>query len=207
MFSTNVTGQSPLEQGYTALVAGRLDDAAHAYNAALANNPLEPDALLGLAYVAHSKGRRDDALALYSKVLRVDPSNSIAQSGLIALDAGAAGANKGDRAKALVTNQPDSAAAQALAANTLAQEGLVAEAALAFGRAHALEPGNPWHSYNLAVALDKLGNYTQAIDQYDKALQNAGNSPSPLSAQRIQSVRLRLEQLRDLPDLDSGAPR
>ena len=202
-----MTAQSPLEQGYTALVAGRLDDAAQAYNAALANNPLEPDALLGLAYVAHSKGRREEALALYNKVLRVEPSNSVAQSGLIALDAGAAGATKGDRAKALVANQPDSAAAQALAASTLAHEGLVAEAALAFGRAHALEPGNPWHSYNLAVALDKLGNYAQAIDQYDKALQNAGNAPSPMGVPRVQSIRVRLAQLRDLLDPDSGTPR
>ncbi len=208
VFSTKLTAQGQLEQGYTALVAGRLDDAAQAYNAALASNPLETDALLGLAYVAHSKGRREEAQALYAKVLRIDPGNSIANAGLIALDAGTnAGATKGDRAKALAASQPDSAAAQAQAANALAQEGLVAEAALAYGRAHALEPSNPWHSYNLAVALDKLGNYAQAVEQYDKAVQNASRTPTPLGAQRIQSVRTRLIQLRQLLDPESDGTK
>ena len=192
-----------MEKGYAALVVGRLDDAAQAYQAALANNPLEPDALLGLAYIAHSKGRREEALALYTKVLRVDPSNSIAHAGLIALDTGVNGAIKGDRAKALVSNQPNSAAAQALAGDTLGKEGLIAEAALAFGRAHALEPDNPWHSYNLAVALDKMGNYAQAGQQYENALRNAGSATSPLGTQRIQALRTRMAQLRELRDQES----
>lgn len=196
VFSPKVSSQGSLEQGYAALLDGRLDDAAQAYGAALAANPVERDALLGLAYVAHSKGRREEAQALYRKVLRLEPSNSVANAGLIALEAGSNGAANSDRARALAARQPDSAAVQALAASALVQDGLLAEAALAFSRAQGLEPNNPWHSYNLAVALDRLGNYAQALEQYDKALLNKARSPTPLGAQQIESARVRATQLQ-----------
>ena len=196
VFSSKVTSQGSLEQGYAALLDGRLDDAALAYGAALATNPMERDALLGLAYVAHSKGQRDEAQTLYRKVLRLEPGNSVANAGLIALEAGANGATSSERAKSLAARQPDSAAVQALAASALVQDGLLAEAALAFVRAQGLEPTNPWHSYNLAVALDKLGNFAQALEQYDKALQNRGRSPTPLGKQQVESARLRATQLQ-----------
>jgi tetratricopeptide (TPR) repeat protein len=196
VFSPKVSSQGSLEQGYAALLDGRLDDAAQAYSAALAANPVERDALLGLAYVAHSKGRREEAQALYRKVLRLEPSNSVANAGLIALEAGSNGASNSDRARALAARQPDSAAVQALAASALVQDGLLAEAALAFSRAQGLEPNNPWHSYNLAVALDRLGNYAQALEQYDKALLNKARPPTPLGAQQVESARLRATQLQ-----------
>lgn len=196
VFSSKVTSQGSLEQGYAALLDGRLDDAALAYGAALAANPMERDALLGLAYVAHSKGRRDEAQTLYRKVLRLEPGNSVANAGLIALEAGTSGSTNSERAKSLAARQPDSAAVQALAASALVQDGLLAEAALAFVRAQGLEPTNPWHSYNLAVALDKLGNFAQALEQYDKALQNRGRSPTPLGKQQVESARLRATQLQ-----------
>ncbi len=196
VFSPKVSSQGSLEQGYAALLDGRLDDAALAYGAALASNPMERDALLGLAYVAHSKGRREEAQALYRKVLRLEPGNSVANAGLIALEAASNGASNSDRAKALASRQPDSAAAQALAAGALVQDGLLAEAALAFSRAQGLEPNNPWHSYNLAVALDRLGNYAQALEQYDRALLNKSRAPTPLGAQQIESARSRATQLQ-----------
>lgn len=207
VFSSKTTSQGGLEQAYAALVEGRLDDAALAYGAALSTNPLEADALLGLAYIAHSKGRREEAQTLYRKVLRLDPSNSVANAGLIALEAGTNGSTKSDRAKALAANQPDSAAAQALAASALVQDGLVAEAALAFGRAQALEPTNPWHSFNLAVALDKLSNYAQAAEQYDRALQNVNRSPTPLGSKQVESARARAAQLRQSMDSRSDATK
>jgi tetratricopeptide (TPR) repeat protein len=196
VFSPKLSSQGSLEQGYAALLEGRLDEAAQAYGAALAANPMERDALLGLAYVAHSKGRREEAQALYRKVLRLEPSNSVANAGLISLAAGSNGATNSDRAKALAARQPDSAAVQVLAASALVQDGLLAEAALAFSRAQGLEPNNPWHSYNLAVALDRLGNYAQALEQYDKALLNRVRSPTPLGAQQVESARLRATQLQ-----------
>ncbi|OYU45884.1 MAG: hypothetical protein CFE44_05140 [Burkholderiales bacterium PBB4] len=196
VFAARMRTQSVLEQAYTALLAGRLDDASRTYAAALEASPGEPDALLGLAYIAHTKGQRDEAQNYYRKVLRQDPSNSIANAGLAALESGANGAPNSERAKELAARQPDSAAVQALAAAALVQEGALPDAALAFARAQALEPENPLHAYNLGVAHDKLGNYAQAIVQYDKALRVNASAPTPMAAHQVQAARARATQLR-----------
>jgi tetratricopeptide (TPR) repeat protein len=195
VFTARVTSQGALEEAYSALLEGRIDEATRAYGVALDANPLERDALLGLAYIAHTKGRREEAQAYYAKVLRLEPHNTVANAGMLALGAGANGVGNGERAKELAARQPDSAALQALAASALVQDGLLAEAALGFSRAQELEPTNPWHSYNLAVALDKLGNSAQALAQYQKALTNQVRSPTPLRPQQVESARARASQL------------
>ena len=200
VFAARARSQSALEIGYAALQAGRFDDASRAYTAALEVNPVEPDALLGLAYIAHAKGQREEALTYYRRVLRQDPGNSVANAGLLALETGtngaATGSSQGDRAKELAARQPESAAVQALAANALVQEGALPDAALAFARAQALEPANPVHAYNLAVALDKLGNYAQAATQYEKALRVNATATAPLGAPQAGAARVRAAQLR-----------
>ncbi|OYT92844.1 MAG: hypothetical protein CFE43_06075 [Burkholderiales bacterium PBB3] len=200
VFAARARSQSALEVGYAALQAGRFDDASRAYAAALEANSSEPDALLGLAYIAHTKGQRDEAQSYYRRVLRHDPGNSVANAGLVALESGSSGAangvSQGERAKELAARQPESAAVQALAASALVQEGALPDAALAFARAQALEPANPLHAYNLAVALDKLGNYAQAATQYEKALRVSAAASVPLGAPQASAARVRAAQLR-----------
>ena len=207
VFAARARSQSALEMGYAGLQAGRFDDASRAYTAALEANPVEPDALLGLAYIAHAKGQREEALTYYRRVLRQDPGNSVANAGLLALETGtngvATGSSQGERAKELAARQPESAAVQALAANALVQEGALPDAALAFARAQALEPANPVHAYNLAVAFDKLGNYTQAAAQYEKALRISATATSPLGAPQASAARVRATQLRQSLGLPS----
>ena len=207
VFTARVTSQGALEEAYTALLEGRLDDATRVYGVALDANPLERDALLGMAYISHTKGRREEAQAYYAKVLRLEPHNAVANAGMLALGSGVNGVGNAERAKELAARQPDSAALQALAASALVQDGLLAEAALAFSRAQELEPTNPWHSYNLAVALDKLGNSAQALEQYQKALNNQGRSPSPLRPQQVESARVRASQLRQSMATSPGAQK
>ncbi len=200
VFAARARSQSALEVGYAALQTRRFDDASRAYTAALETNPSEPDALLGMAYIAHIKGQRDVAQSFYRRVLRQDPSNSVANAGLVALEAGTSGAasdmSQGQRAKELAARQPESAALQALAASALVQEGALPDAALAFARAQALEPANPLHGYNLAVALDKLGNYAQAATQYENALRVNAAAVVPLGTPQANAARLRAAQLR-----------
>ncbi len=207
VFTARVTSQGALEEAYTALLEGRLDDATRVYGVVLDANPLERDALLGMAYISHTKGRREEAQAYYAKVLRLEPHNAVANAGMLALGSGVNGVGNAERAKELAARQPDSAALQALAASALVQDGLLAEAALAFSRAQELEPTNPWHSYNLAVALDKLGNSAQALEQYQKALNNQGRSPSPLRPQQVESARVRASQLRQSMATSPGAQK
>lgn len=199
VFSTRPPAQKLMEDAYSALLSGRLDDAARAYESALANSPGERDALLGLAYIAHNRGQRDQAQSYYRQVLRQDPSNTVAQAGLVALDVGAPGtqnATAADQAKALAQRQSESGAAQALLGEALARDGQVAEAALAFARAMSLEPQQAVHAFNLAVAQDRLGNYGAAVDSYERALATAPDTVTGLKPGQIAAARSRLAQLR-----------
>ena len=196
VFETKNADPSPLDVAYTALVGGRLAESAQAYQLALKTNPQEIDALLGLAYIAQQQGQRDEAQAYYRRVLGQDPSNVAASTALLALEPQGSFASSSARVRELVAQQPQSAATWSMAGNTLVREGLLGEAAQMFARAQALEPGNLLHSYNHAVALDRLGQYAQARAMYQRLLKAAVGSVQPISRVfSVEVVRLRLEQL------------
>ena len=195
-FESRIRGPSPLELGYAALVAGRWDDAAQHYNQALKANSEERDALLGLAYVAQQKGQRDDAQLLYRRVLRQEPSNAIASAALLALNSEADSTQTASRAKELAMRQPDSAATMSMAGTAAVREGLLADAAQLFARAQFLEPANPMHAYNHAVALDRLGQHSAAAVQYEQVLKLSEKPTAGRSAFSVDTVRERLAQLR-----------
>ena len=195
-FESRVRGPSSLELGYAALVAGRWDDATLYYNQALKANSEERDALLGLAYVAQQNGQRDDAQVLYRRVLRQDPGNAIASAALLALNSEADSTQTASRAKELAMRQPDSAAAMSMAGTAAVREGLLADAAQLFSRAQFLEPTNPMHAYNHAVALDRLGQHGAAALQYEQVLKLSEKPTVGRSAFSVDAVRERLAQLR-----------
>lgn len=190
-------GPSPLENGYSALLEGRLDEAARLYGQALGDNPEERDALLGLAYIARQKGLRDEAQAYYRRVLRQEPGNTIASAALLGLDAELSASTSPRRAQELAARQPDSALALSTAGHALVRDGLLADAAQFFERAQRVEPANPLHAYNHAVALDRLGHSARAAVQYQRVLTLAEKAPpNAASAFSLETVRQRLDQLR-----------
>jgi len=196
-FASKIRGPGPLELGYSALLAGRLDDAAQQYTQALKSNSEERDALLGLAYIAQKKGQNEDAQLLYRRVLRQEPGNAIAGAALLALDSESDSARAASRARELAMRQPDSAASMAVAGNAAARSGQMADAVQLFARAQSLEPGNPMHAYNHAVALDRLGQFGAAALQYEKALKLAANTSTANGrAFSVDTVQERLAQLR-----------
>lgn len=188
---------SALETGYAALTQGRLQDAQRAYNLALAGNPQERDALLGLAYIAHREGRVADAQDYYARVLRHEPGNPAARAGLLSLSTTDDPQALASRSREVAEQNPDSAAAQSLLGHSLARQGRLADARLAFARALQLEPDVALHAFNLAVALDRLHNYAQAQTYYQRALalstQSGGEGASGVPHVTLQK---RLEQLR-----------
>ena len=199
-------GPSALEQGYSALTEGRLKEASQAYMQALAINPEERDALLGLAYIAHQQGREDEASAYYKRVLRQDPSNAVAQAGLIALEARVDRQDSASRARDVAEQNPQSAAAQAMLGHSLVQENRLADAQQAFYQAHLLEPAVASHAFNLAVALDRMRNYVSAQRYYEMALslsiQSGGERASHVPHAAVQT---RLDQLRSPPATDPAS--
>ncbi len=206
-FVAKTRGPSALEQGYALLLQGRLDDAAAAYGQALRANPAERDALMGMAYISQQKGQREDAQTYYRRVLRQEPNNARALAALQALDSGSDPTLTASRTGDLAARQPDSAAAMAMAGNAFVRDGLLSNAAQAYARAQALEPNNPLHAYNHAVALDRLGQFAPAIVQYERVLTLSATAPVAERAYRIDDVRLRLAQLRQaLATTEPAAP-
>ena len=185
------------ERAYSALVDGRLNDALQAYEQALASDQQDTDALLGLAYIAHQRGASEKAQNYYRGVLRFDPGNAVANAGLLALDAGTDATLTASRARELVQRQPDSAAALSFAGSAFVRDGLMADAEQAFARAQALEPGNPLHVYNRAIALDRLGQYQQALALYEKVSKIQVRSGEQSRAISMDVVALRISQLRN----------
>jgi tetratricopeptide (TPR) repeat protein len=191
------SGPSALELGYAALTQGRLREAEQAYRQALGGNSEERDALLGLAYIAHQQGRPDEARDYYKRVLRQEPGNPVAKSGLLTLSTTDDAQELGSRSREVAEQNPDSAAAQSVLGQSLARQGRLAEAQQAFYKAHLLEPGVALHAFNLAVALDRLRQYGSARQYYERAMvlsdKNGGERSSGVP---ISAVQARLEQLR-----------
>lgn len=194
-----------MERAYAALQAGQIDDAEHAYTQAIQSNPDERDALLGMAYISHRKGRIEAAQAYYRKVLRQEPGNAIAQAGLLALDTSGDVTLSVSRARELAALQPDSAAAHNMLGNTLVRDGLLADAAQAFSKAQALEPNNPLHAYNHAVARDRLGQYAQAIHLYEKVWHLTTKSAGNVVGISRDVVQRRIEQLQQMLENNGDA--
>ena len=190
-------GQDALTLAYSALVAGRLEEAELLYSQALQSRSEEVDALLGLAYIAHRTDRQEEALTYYQRVLRQDPNQASAHAGLLALSREFDLTPTGSRAQEMAQRHPESAAALSALGSILVRQDRLADATVAFSRAQALEPNNATHAYNLAVALDRQHQYGQAQSHYERALALASVSADATASGFSRAVtRQRLEQLR-----------
>jgi tetratricopeptide (TPR) repeat protein len=152
---------------------------------------------MGMAYIAQQRGKREEALEWYQRVLRQDPTNTIATSAVLTLDTRLDSSAASLKARDLAEREPDSVAALTTAANTLVASARVAEALPLFARAQMLEPENPLHAYNHAVALDRLGQVQQAVAQYLKVVQMTENQlPVQVRPFSIDVIRQRLAELQ-----------
>jgi len=164
-----------VEAGYAAYQAGDLARAGDAYRKALADEPANRDALLGLAAVETRLRNPAAAQALYERVLERDPRDVYARAGLLGLR----GAQQDpvfaeSQLKNLLATDPQASELQFALGNQFAQQARWAEAQQAYFRAFAAEPENPHFAYNLAVSLDHLHKPALALDYYRRALALAG---------------------------------
>ena len=193
---------------YAALTQGRTAEAAAAYKAALAENPEERDALLGLAYIAHQAAREEEARDLYQRVLRQEPNNPSARAGLLIQTLSNDAEDVSGSSRDIAEQNPGSAAAQSVLGHSLVRQGRLSDAQQAFQRAHALEPGVALHAFNLAVALDRLRSYGQARTYYERALvlsrQVGGEASSGISHAVVSN---RLQELLSAKATEAPASR
>jgi Tfp pilus assembly protein PilF len=159
--------------GYAALRNGDLPLARRSYAAAVAAQPANVDAQLGLATVEARLGNRGAAANHYRKTLEVDPRNATALAGMAALADGARPEAVESQLRSDLGRHPTSAALHFALGNLYASQARWNEAQAAFFEAHRLDPGSADVLYNLAVSLDQLGQRRLAADYYRRVLDAA----------------------------------
>ncbi len=162
-----------LTEAYAALNGGNLDASQRLYNQVLRSDPGSIDALLGLAAIATQQGNADEATRRYLKVLEVEPRNALAQAGLISMLGRADPQSSETRVKQLIAREPAAAYLHFALGITYVDQKRWPDAQQSFFQAHQLQPDNPDYAYNLAVALEHIGQPKAALDFYRRAVQAA----------------------------------
>ncbi|HET7766670.1 MAG TPA: tetratricopeptide repeat protein [Burkholderiales bacterium] len=163
-----------VQQGYQAFQRNDLASARDSYQKALAREPNNRDALLGLAAIDVRNGQLESAEARYLKLLEADPRDSQAVAGLVSLRGRLDPAASESRLKTLIANQPASAELQFALGSQYAQQSRWSEAQAAYFKAYSIDPENADYAFNLAVSLDQLHQKKPALDYYQRALTLAG---------------------------------
>ncbi len=161
-------------QGYDALTRGDPAAARKSYEAALAADPANLDAHLGLATAAARTGDRETATRHYRRALALDPKNPSAVAGLAALADLSRPEGLEEQLRADLTRYPQSPALHFTLGNLYASQGRWSEAQAAYFEAYRLDPESADLAYNLAVSLDQLGQRRLAADFYQRALAASG---------------------------------
>lgn len=167
-----------LRRAYTALTQGRLEQAKQLYTA-LSNTELNKVAALsGLASVAIAQQDINSAREHLRHVLSVNRHNVWAAATLAALpneDSRTQSVNGSSlsQLKSLRSTEPDNHHIAYLLGNRFAAAGTWTEAQAAYFDAFAMDSQNANYAFNLAIALDHLGEAKQASDFYRQALQLA----------------------------------
>jgi len=176
-----------VERGWEALQAGDLARANEEYSRALRANPLDRDALLGLAAIDTRNQHFERAEARYLKVLELDPRDAYAQAALIGLRGSGDAQQSESRLKTLISQQPDSTALSFTLGNQYASQRRWAEAQQAFFVAFSGDPENADYAYNVAVSLDNLRQPRLALEYYQRALALAGSRPVGFNIAQVQA--------------------
>jgi tetratricopeptide (TPR) repeat protein len=181
-----------VERGYQAFQKNDLGAARESYQQALAREPNNRDALLGLAAIEVRSGRLESAEARYLKLLELDPRDSQAVAGLIALRGRTDPVGSESRLKTLIQTQPEVAQLYFSLGNQYAHQSRWSEAQAAFFKAYSIDSENADFAYNLAVSLDQLRQKKSALEYYRRALtladKRAGSFDPAQARQRVQEL-------------------
>ena len=184
-----------LSTAHEAYGAGDLPLAEARYREALASAPDDPDALDGLGAIALQAGQHERARQFFRRALLAHPLDPTALAGLARTE-GHDPMQAESRLKDSLVSQPDASATHLALGDTLAAQQRWAEAQQAYFQAHSLAPDHPDIAYNLAVALDHLGQRRPAASFYRQALLLAERHPARFSRPQCET-RLHTLQAQD----------
>lgn len=181
------SGPSPAEQGYAAYERGDFNVARTHYETALERDPLNRDALLGLAALDTRQQNYLGAEARYMRLLEMDPRDPYAHAGMLSLRGQQDAVAAESRIKNLLAQRPDANVLHFTLGNQYAAQGRWPEAQQAYFKAYASEPTNPDYAFNLAVSLDHLRQPRLALEYYQKALKLAAERPAAFQTVQVES--------------------
>ena len=181
-----------LERAYAAWRAGDLVAAKRDYESVLRSDPRNRNALLGLGAIAVRNGLWDEASEHYTALLRLNPRDSIAQAGLIAVHENVDPLRGESQIKLLLREEPDAPHLHFTLGNMYAEQNRWGEAQAAYFDAYRLQTENPDYTYNLAVSLDQLGKSEAAADYYRQALALAAQNGAVFDQPSVRERLLKL---------------
>ena len=181
-----------LLRAYAAWRSGDLAAAKRDYERVLRSHPRNRDALLGLGAIAVRQGRWDDASDRYTTLLHLNPRDSIAQAGLIAVHENVDPLRGESQIKLLLRVEPDAPHLHFTLGNMYAQQNRWGEAQSAYFDAYRLQNENPDYAYNLAVSLDQLGKAASAADYYRQALELAADNGAAFDQPSVRNRLLKI---------------
>jgi tetratricopeptide (TPR) repeat protein len=181
-----------LLRAYAAWRSGDLAAAKRDYDRVLRSHPRNRDALLGLGAIAVRQGRWDDASDRYTTLLRLNPRDSIAQAGLIALHENVDPLRGESQIKLLLRAEPDAPHLHFTLGNMYAQQNRWGEAQSAYFDAYRLQSENPDYAYNVAVSLDQLGKAAAAAGYYRQALELAADNGAAFDQPSVRNRLLKI---------------
>lgn len=160
-----------LEQAYEALLNGNTDTAVTIYRDILSADPLNEQALFGLATTYHRMGLFEEARPVYGKLLALNPNHTEALNNFLAL----VGEESPEAAlkimERLAEKNPEYSPIPAQMA-ILCQKIEDMECAVHHMRkAYSLSPENLVYLYNLAILYDKKGDKREAAAIYKQLLE------------------------------------
>jgi len=179
--------RSVLHRAWEAFQQGDYARARRFYHSVAEENPLDRDALLGLAALAVTSGENSKAQEYYLRLLERDPRDAAALAGMISLRGMNEVPEAISRIQNLIATHPDLGELHFILGNLYAAQSRWAYAQQAYFRAYALEPARPDYAFNLAVSLDHLGKREQALDYYRRALEAGRGQRKGFSEAAVRS--------------------
>lgn len=180
--------------GYESLRSGNVAAARRSYQAAIAADPNNIDAQLGLATAQARLGNRAAASLSYRKALEIDPRNPTALAGLASLADFSRPETVEMQLREDISRYPRSAALHLALGNVYASQSRWREAQGEFFEAHRFDPDGADIVFNLAVSLDHLGQGKLAAQYYARALEAARDQatlfdPAPVARRLAELTR------------------
>ena len=159
-----------LEEAYDTLIAGDQEGAIALYKEVLANQPDNKLGLFGLATTYHRAGQLEMARPLYGRLLAIDPQNAEGLNNFLVLLADESPEDALNEMKKLERTHPDFSPLPAQMAVVYEKMGRHEEAIVNMTHAIELSPENIKYRYDMAIMLDKMGDWGNAATYYQQLI-------------------------------------